>query len=47
MASTVDKSAISILLIPTAIVALGLVWALTAGDLRVIASMLLSLPRSG
>ncbi|GAA4118829.1 hypothetical protein GCM10022415_18230 [Knoellia locipacati] len=41
MATRVDKSAWLILLIPTAIAAAGLVWALTTGDLRVIASLLL------
>ncbi len=41
MASRVHKSAFLILLIPTAIVVVGLVWALTTRDLRVIASMLL------
>ena len=41
MASKVDKSAILILLVPTAIVVVGLVWAFATRDLRVIASMLL------
>ncbi|CAN7202588.1 hypothetical protein [Knoellia sp. LjRoot47] len=41
MPSNVDKSALLILVIPTAIVAAGLVWALTTGDLSVIASLLL------
>lgn len=41
MASRLDKSAFLILLIPTAIVVVGLGWALATRDLRVIASMLL------
>lgn len=41
MASRVDKSAILMLLIPTAIVVVGLVWAFVTRDLRVIVSMVL------
>ncbi|MEO7421612.1 MAG: hypothetical protein ABIU87_04365 [Ornithinibacter sp.] len=41
MASRVDKSAFLMLLIPTAIVVVGLVWALATRDLRVIVSMVL------
>jgi hypothetical protein len=41
MASKVDKSAMLILLIPSALVVAGLVWALATRDLRFIALMLL------
>ena len=41
MASKSDKSAVLILLIPTALVMAGLVFAFMTQDLRVIASMLL------
>lgn len=41
MASRVDKSAMLILLIPSALVVAGLVWAFAAQDLRFIAVMLL------
>ena len=42
MASKVDKSAMLILLIPSALVVTGLVWALVTRDLRFIALMLLT-----
>ena len=42
MASKVDKSAMLILLIPSALVVAGLVWALATRDLRFIALMLLT-----
>jgi len=41
MASKVDMSAVLILLIPSALVVAGLVWALATRDLRFIALMLL------
>lgn len=41
MASKVDKSAMLILLIPSALVVAGLVWAIATRDLRFIAVMLL------
>jgi hypothetical protein len=41
MASKVDKSALLILLIPSALVVVGLLWALATRDLRFIALMLL------
>ena len=41
MESKLDKSALLILLIPSALVAVGLVWSLTTGDPRTIAAMLL------